>query len=104
MIYADYYCIVIKPSNNFISLCNDKKISLRFSNDFFFSWVENLWKKESIEKHKCNTYFFVILWRSKNTIIQCLGEFSQILTRLLISIQIEFLLLVLAAQQHPSLF
>jgi len=29
---------------------NDKKISLRFSNDFFFQWIKNLWKKESIEK------------------------------------------------------
>jgi len=32
---------------------------MRFSNDFFFQWVENLWKKESIEKHKCISYFFV---------------------------------------------
>jgi len=41
------------------ALSNDKKISLRFSNDFFFQWVENLWKKESIEKQKCTSYFFV---------------------------------------------
>jgi len=32
---------------------------VRFSNDFFFQWVENLWKKESIEKLKCTSYFFV---------------------------------------------
>jgi len=32
---------------------------MRFSNNFSFQWVENLWKKESIEKHKCLSYFFV---------------------------------------------
>ena len=34
---------------------------MRFSPDekSGFQWVENLWKKESIEKHKCIIYFFV---------------------------------------------
>jgi len=40
-------------------LSNDKKIILRFSNDFSFHWAENLWKKESIERLKCTDYFFV---------------------------------------------
>ena len=54
------FCCKMTPFKNTIKLIrNDKKISLRFSNDFFFQWVENLWKKESIEKLKCTSYFFV---------------------------------------------
>ncbi len=33
---------------------------LRFSNDYFFLWVENLLKKESIEKLKSSSHFLLI--------------------------------------------
>jgi len=33
----------------------------RFAGGSAFQWVENLWKKELIEKHSCSVYFMSIL-------------------------------------------
>jgi len=53
---------------------------VRFSNDFFFQWVENLWKKESIEKLKCNSYFFVnTKWGNrKNVSVRAITYFFEL--------------------------